>query len=112
MVKYFLSIFIFVRMFKPLLTLLPLTTVVIIALTVDSSTSVIAQYTSNVSNLTGIENTTTSATVTAKQNVSPPELEPGIHGIEVNNMTATVDDNTGKITQYRANVKVSFGLER
>lgn len=36
----------------------------------------------------------------------------GIHGIEVNNMTATVDDNTGKITQYRANVKVSFGLER
>ncbi len=36
----------------------------------------------------------------------------GIHGIEVNNMTATVDDNTGKIKQYRANVKVSFGLER
>ena len=36
----------------------------------------------------------------------------GIHGIEVDNMTATVDDNSGKITQYRAGVKVSFGLER
>jgi flavin-binding protein dodecin len=36
----------------------------------------------------------------------------GIHGIEVNNMTATVDDSTGKITQFRAGIKVSFGLER
>ena len=36
----------------------------------------------------------------------------GIHGIEVTNMTATVDDNTGKILQYRADVKISFGLER
>ena len=36
----------------------------------------------------------------------------GIHGIEVDNMTATVDDSTGKIIQYRAGVKVSFGLER
>jgi dodecin len=35
----------------------------------------------------------------------------GIHGIEVNNMTAIVDDNTGKITHYRAGVKISFGIE-
>jgi len=27
-------------------------------------------------------------------------------------MTAIVDDISGKITQYRAGVKVSFGLER
>jgi dodecin len=33
----------------------------------------------------------------------------GIHGIEVTNTTAIADDNTGKITQYRAGVKVSFG---
>ena len=26
----------------------------------------------------------------------------GIHGIEVTNMTATVDDSTGKITHFRA----------
>ena len=36
----------------------------------------------------------------------------GIHGKEVTNMTATVDDNTRKILQYRADVKISFGLER
>ena len=35
-----------------------------------------------------------------------------IHGIEVTNMTATVDDSTGKITHFRAGVKISFGLER
>jgi flavin-binding protein dodecin len=35
----------------------------------------------------------------------------GIHGIEVKDMTATVDTNTGKITQFRAGVKVSFGIE-
>jgi len=35
----------------------------------------------------------------------------GIHGIEVIDMTATVDENTGKITQYRAGVKVAFGVE-
>ena len=35
----------------------------------------------------------------------------GIHGIEVKDMTATVDTNTGKISQYRAGVKVSFGIE-
>jgi dodecin len=35
----------------------------------------------------------------------------GIHGIEVKDMTATVDTNTGKIAQFRAGVKVSFGIE-
>jgi flavin-binding protein dodecin len=34
----------------------------------------------------------------------------GIHGIEVKNLTATVDDSTGKITQYRAAVKISLGI--
>ena len=33
------------------------------------------------------------------------------HGIEVKDMTATVDTNTGKISQFRAGVKVSFGIE-
>jgi dodecin len=35
----------------------------------------------------------------------------GITGIEVTDMTAKVDPNTGKITQYRAAVKISFGVE-
>ena len=35
----------------------------------------------------------------------------GIHGIEVMDMTAIVDENTGKITQYRTGVKISFGVE-
>lgn len=35
----------------------------------------------------------------------------GIHGIEIMDMTATVDESTGKITQYRAGVKVAFGVE-
>jgi dodecin len=35
----------------------------------------------------------------------------GIHGIEVMDMTAIVDESTGKITQYRSTVKVSFGVE-
>jgi flavin-binding protein dodecin len=35
----------------------------------------------------------------------------GIHGIEVKDMTATVDTNTGKISQFRAGIKVSFGIE-
>jgi flavin-binding protein dodecin len=35
----------------------------------------------------------------------------GIHGIEIMDMTATVDANTGKITQYRAGVKVAFAVE-
>jgi hypothetical protein len=35
----------------------------------------------------------------------------GIHGIEVKDMTATVNTNTGKISQFRAGIKVSFGIE-
>ena len=35
----------------------------------------------------------------------------GINGVEITNMTAKVDPNTGKITQYRAIVKISFGVE-
>jgi dodecin len=35
----------------------------------------------------------------------------GITGIEVTDMTAKVDQNTGKITLYRAAVKISFGVE-
>ncbi len=35
----------------------------------------------------------------------------GITGIEVTDMTAKVDPNSGKITQYRAAVKISFGVE-
>jgi dodecin len=36
----------------------------------------------------------------------------GIHGIEVTDMTAKVDSNTGKIQEYRVCVKLSFGVER
>jgi flavin-binding protein dodecin len=36
----------------------------------------------------------------------------GIRGIEVVDMTAQVDPNTGKITTYRTCVKMSFGVER
>jgi dodecin len=35
----------------------------------------------------------------------------GIHGIEVMDMTATVDKSTDKISQYRTGIKVSFGVE-
>ena len=35
----------------------------------------------------------------------------GIHGVEITDMTAKVDPNTGKITEYRAPVKISFALE-
>jgi flavin-binding protein dodecin len=35
----------------------------------------------------------------------------GIHGIEIMDMTATVDESTGKIIYYRASVKVAFGVE-
>jgi flavin-binding protein dodecin len=35
----------------------------------------------------------------------------GITGLEVTDMTAKVDPNTGRITQYRAAVKISFGVE-
>ena len=35
-----------------------------------------------------------------------------IHGIEIKDMTATIDQSTGKITQYRIAVKLSFGVEQ
>jgi dodecin len=36
----------------------------------------------------------------------------GIHGLEITDMTAKVDQNTGKISEYRAAVKISFAVER
>jgi flavin-binding protein dodecin len=35
----------------------------------------------------------------------------GITGLEITDMTAKVDSNTSKITQYRAAVKIAFGVE-
>jgi dodecin len=35
----------------------------------------------------------------------------GITGLEVTDMTAKVDPNSATITQYRAAVKISFGVE-
>jgi flavin-binding protein dodecin len=35
----------------------------------------------------------------------------GISGIEVVDMTAKVDDKTGKIIRYRTCVKISFGVD-
>ena len=35
----------------------------------------------------------------------------GITGLEINDMTAKVDPNTGRITNYRAAVKIAFGIE-
>ena len=35
----------------------------------------------------------------------------GIHGLEIIDMTAKVDPNTGKITEYPAGVKISFAVE-
>ena len=35
----------------------------------------------------------------------------GITGLEITDMTAKVDPNTGRITQYRAAIKLSFGVE-
>ena len=34
-----------------------------------------------------------------------------IHGLEITDMTAKVDPNTGKITEYRTGVKISFAVE-
>ncbi len=36
----------------------------------------------------------------------------GITGLEVISKTATVDPNTGKITQYKTTIKIAFGVER
>lgn len=35
----------------------------------------------------------------------------GITGLEVNDITAKVDPNTGKISEYRAAIKIAFGIE-
>ena len=35
----------------------------------------------------------------------------GITGIEITDMTARVDPNTGKITEYHSTVKIAFGVE-
>ena len=35
----------------------------------------------------------------------------GIHGIEVVDMTATVDSNSGKIINYKTCVKLSFAVD-
>jgi dodecin len=35
----------------------------------------------------------------------------GITGLEITDMTAKVDPNTGRITNYRAAVKIAFGIE-
>ena len=34
----------------------------------------------------------------------------GITGIELTDMTARVDPNTGKITEYHSTVKIAFGV--
>lgn len=36
----------------------------------------------------------------------------GITGLEVIDKTATVDPDTGKITNYKTNIKLVFGVER
>ncbi|HKU82814.1 MAG TPA: dodecin family protein [Candidatus Nitrosocosmicus sp.] len=36
----------------------------------------------------------------------------GITGIELTDMTARVDPNTGKISDYHSTVKISFGVDR
>ena len=35
----------------------------------------------------------------------------GITGLEIIDMTAKVDPNSGNITEYRTGVKISFGVE-
>jgi dodecin len=35
----------------------------------------------------------------------------GITGLEITDMTAKVDPNTGRITQFRSAVKIAFGVE-
>ena len=35
----------------------------------------------------------------------------GITGLELEDITAKVDPNTGNITQYRVSVKIAFGVE-
>ena len=35
----------------------------------------------------------------------------GITGLEVNDITASVDPNTNKIKEYKVGVKIAFGVE-
>ena len=35
-----------------------------------------------------------------------------ITGLDVVDMTATVDPNTGSITKYKTTIKIAFGVER
>jgi dodecin len=35
----------------------------------------------------------------------------GITGVEITDMTAKVDPNTGNITEYHTGIKVAFGVE-
>jgi dodecin len=35
-----------------------------------------------------------------------------VHGVEVIDMTAKVDPNTGNINEYRVGIKLAFGVER
>ena len=35
----------------------------------------------------------------------------GITGVEIGDMTAKVDSNSGNITEYRTAVKIAFGVE-
>ena len=35
-----------------------------------------------------------------------------ITGLELVDMTATVDPNTGSITKYKTTIKIAFGVER
>jgi hypothetical protein len=36
----------------------------------------------------------------------------GITGVEVGDMTAKVDPNSGNITEYHTAIKIAFGVER
>ena len=35
----------------------------------------------------------------------------GITGVEITDMTAKIDPNTGSITEYHTTVKIAFGVE-
>ena len=35
----------------------------------------------------------------------------GIHGMEIKDMTAKIDPNSGKIVEYHTGVKISFSVE-
>ena len=35
----------------------------------------------------------------------------GIHGLEVVDMTASVDEETSKITKYKTSIKIAFNVE-